>query len=457
MAETWRARWQGTAGISKQVAVKRILPGLNEDDSFVAMFMSEAKLAATLSHGNIAQVFDVGQVDGTHYIAMEFVDGPSLKGLLEQSARRGMPALPVPIALFVIAELCKALHHAHVARDERGQPLGIVHRDISPENVMLSWQGQVKVIDFGIAHSALPERPKTEHGVMKGKVQYMAPEQAKGTGVDALSDVWAAGIVLFEMLCGKPPVESAGYDELMALWQGKGPKPSERNPGLPRELDRLVLKALAVSRTDRYRSAQHLHDAAADMLHRDWPGVSESWVAALLLELYQDDLEKQGRMLDVPMSARTALRGVLAGKSARTRRTSSKEQPSASDGPTVTRSLDEIRADAQRTIEDMPSPSGLRDTASEADGDKTVLHTVRASDVRRAGPGGAQTDADETASRTDAVEPPPTRSAATTIRHEKPSSRRQSQSRDQTMLLLKIGVALGVLILIGAVVVAVYF
>ena len=337
MAETWRAKWQGTAGITKNVAIKRILPGLAEDEQFVAMFVSEAKVLATLSHGNIAQVFDVGQVDGEYYIAMEYVDGPSLKSVLEKAAERGEGCVPVPIALYIILELAKALHYAHTGRDDAGKPMSIVHRDVSPENIMLSWQGQLKVIDFGIARSALPERPKTEAGIMKGKVQYMSPEQARAQDIDALTDVWASGIVLFEMLCGKPPVENASYEGLMALWRGEGPKPSALNRNLNSELDRLVGKALAVSRTDRFRSEQHLHDAVADILHRDYPGVSQAWLSAYLIELYGDYLKAEGRVIDVPMQARAALRSAVAGKSQK-QRTQSKVETRAVD-PDATAAL----------------------------------------------------------------------------------------------------------------------
>ncbi len=349
MAETWRAKRLGSAGISKQVAIKRILPGYSEDEQFIAMFVSEAKVVANLSHGNIAQVFDVGQVDGEYYIAMEFVDGPSLKAVLEKAVEANPGSgMPVPLALYVIVELCKALHHAHTARDDAGKPLGIVHRDISPENVMLSWQGQLKIIDFGIAHSALPERPKTEAGIMKGKVQYMSPEQARAMDVDSLSDVWAAGIVLFEMLCGRPPVDGSSYESLMALWRGDGPKPSEVNPALGTELDRLVGKALAVSKTDRFRSAQHLLDAAADMLHRDYPGVSQAWLSAYLTELYADYLKAEKRVVDVPMSARAALRSALAGKSAQQRRTLSKDQVPKLDATLL--ELDSVPATSQQRV-----------------------------------------------------------------------------------------------------------
>jgi serine/threonine protein kinase len=358
MAETWRARWVGSAGVAKQVAIKRILPGFTEDPQFIAMFVSEAKLVATLSHGNIAQVFDVGQVDGEYYIAMEYVDGPSIKGILEKAKEKKQPRVPLPLALYLTTELCKALHSAHTARDEAGTPLSIVHRDISPENIMVSWQGQLKVIDFGIARSAMAERPRTEAGIMKGKVMYMSPEQARATDVDALTDVWAAGVVLFEMLCGEAPVPGASYDGLMAMWRGEGRRAAQVNPQVPAEVDSIIAKAMAVSRTDRLRSAQHLHDALADILHRDWPGVSQAWVSAYLTELYADYLKQENRVVDVPVSARAALRSAMAGKSdtKRQRTTSKQEIPQTPLDEAAPPTLAGPRPVAA-TIDDAPTPA----------------------------------------------------------------------------------------------------
>ncbi|NRD68449.1 serine/threonine protein kinase, partial [Corallococcus exiguus] len=151
MAETWRAQLVGDAGVTKPVLIKKVLPEYANDEAFISMFISEARISATLSHGNVAQVFDFGRVDGEYFLAMEFVDGQPLHRILKRALKSDLGALPVPVAVFIAMEMCRGLHYAHTRTNSSGQPLGIVHRDISPDNVLLGYEGQVKIVDFGIA------------------------------------------------------------------------------------------------------------------------------------------------------------------------------------------------------------------------------------------------------------------------------------------------------------------
>ncbi len=314
MAEAWKARKQGAAGVTRQVLIKRIKTSLSSDQRFVQMFISEAHVSASLSHGNIAQVFDFGEVQGEYYLAMEYVDGPSLAQLLKRLLEQERPALPPAIALFIAMEMCKGLHYAHTARDEHGKPLHIVHRDISPENVLVSYEGQVKLIDFGIAKARVAARPETEAGVVRGKFLYFSPEQSRGEAVDPQTDVWAVGVVLYFMLCGRLPVTGQAYDVIRKIQLAEWPKPRVVNPSLTEELELVVLKAMAGSKAARFRTCQQFHDALGEILHRDYPGISSAYVAAFLAEVFAQDLHEQGKQVDVSAPVKEGLEAMKTGQ-----------------------------------------------------------------------------------------------------------------------------------------------
>ncbi len=301
MAETWRARLRGAAGVTKPVLIKKVLPEYANDEAFVSMFISEARISATLSHGAIAQVFDFGKVDGQYFLAMELVDGQPLHRILKRALRSGFHGLPVPIAVFVAMEMCRGLHYAHTRSDERGEPLGIVHRDISPDNVLVGYEGQVKIVDFGIAKARSLRSFNTEPGVVKGKYLFFSPEQARGEAVDARTDVWATGVVLFQMLCGRLPVEGQVHLVLRRLNNGQ-PLPSVRDvrPDVPVALDAILRKALALDKEARFESAHAFSDALAGFLYSSSPRFSPMSVAYLLRELYREDLEALGLDARVP-------------------------------------------------------------------------------------------------------------------------------------------------------------
>ncbi|RKG71550.1 serine/threonine protein kinase [Corallococcus exercitus] len=300
MAETWRAQLMGAAGVTKSVLIKKVLPEYADDEAFISMFISEARISATLSHGNVAQVFDFGQVEDEYFLAMEFVDGKPLDKVLKRALKAGLGALPVPVAVFIAMEMCRGLHYAHTRTDGSGKPLGIVHRDISPDNVLVSYEGQVKIVDFGIAKAQLLRGFKTEPGVVKGKYLFFSPEQARGEEVDARTDVWATGIVLYELLCAKLPVEGPPQTVMMKIAHGQLPAPTTLRPDLPKELNDLVMKALAPDRKRRFESSHAFGDALAGFLHAHYPRFSSLSLANLLRVLFRADLTHEGRELSVP-------------------------------------------------------------------------------------------------------------------------------------------------------------
>ncbi|MCY1023101.1 serine/threonine-protein kinase [Pyxidicoccus sp. MSG2] len=300
MAETWRARLVGDAGVTRPVLIKKVLPEFSDDEAFISMFISEARISATLSHGNVAQVFDFGQVDGDYFLAMEFVDGQPLHRVLKRAARSGLPALPVPLATFIALEICRGLHYAHTRADEKGAPLGIVHRDISPDNVLVGYEGQVKIVDFGIAKARSLRTFDTEPGVVKGKYLYFSPEQARGKQVDARTDVWATGLVLYELLCGQRPVTGPPQTVMMRMASGDFPSPKELRKDLPSELDEIVMRALSVKLAGRFESSHAFGDALAGFLYNFAPRFSSMNLAHLVRALFREELAKEGRELAVP-------------------------------------------------------------------------------------------------------------------------------------------------------------
>ncbi|MHA7628740.1 serine/threonine protein kinase [Corallococcus sp. M7] len=333
MAETWRAQLVGDAGVTKPVLIKKVLPEYADDEAFISMFINEARISATLSHGNIAQVFDFGRVDGEYFLAMEFVDGQPLHRVLKRATKQGMSALPIPIAVFIAMEMCRGLHYAHTRTDSSGKPLGIVHRDISPDNVLLGYEGQVKIVDFGIAKAQLIRGFKTAPGVVKGKYLFFSPEQARGEDVDARTDVWATGVVLYELLCGKLPVEGPPPAVMMRIGRGEFPAPNVLRPDLPDALNELLLRALAPTREMRFESSHEFGDALAGFLYSNFPRFSAMTIAHLLRSLFKAELSQEGRELAVPHSfleEMSAWRAPPPTRAPRTRGTTAPGEPRAS-------------------------------------------------------------------------------------------------------------------------------
>ncbi len=302
MAEAWRARLLGEAGVTKPVLIKKVLSEYTTDEAFIAMFISEARISATLSHGNIAQVYDFGRTDGDYFLAMEYVDGQPLNRIIKCAQRLGLSAIPVPLACFIVAEICRGLHYAHTRKDGSGNPLGIVHRDISPDNVLVSYEGQVKIVDFGIAKAREMREFKTEPGIVKGKFLFFSPEQAMGEEVDARTDVWATGVVLYQLLCGTLPIEGPQHLALTRLIRGEFPPPRELNPALPPELSDIVMRALCVEREQRFESCDAFEDALVGFLNTLSSRVSSTSLSHFVQEMFREDLTREGKVVQVPAS-----------------------------------------------------------------------------------------------------------------------------------------------------------
>ncbi len=264
MAEVVKARLPGLGGFERIVALKRVLPHLNQDAKYVRLLVGEAKMAGLLSHANVVQILDLGQVDGQWFIAMEYVHGVDLGSLLERASRRGLH-LPVPHALFIAAELLKALAYAHgrqVLQDGVAVPLNVVHRDINPKNVLVSFQGEVKLTDFGIARANLKAR-ETVAAHVKGRFDYRSPEQAEGmSDLDQRSDLFSVGTVLAEMLTGRSPFRGESEpDTLERVRTAQRDALHEANPELPMALEAIVAKALTADRNERYPTAEAFEEA----------------------------------------------------------------------------------------------------------------------------------------------------------------------------------------------------
>lgn len=256
MAELFRAKHLGAAGFERDVVIKRIHPEFSEDNEFVRMFTNEAKLAAFLRHPNIVQVIDFDQVNGTYYIAMELIEGADLKRTLLLGNKVETP-LPLQLAVYIGIQICKGLMHAHEL-NRNGESLQIVHRDISPHNILLSEQGEVKVTDFGIAR-VMQQAGVTASGVLKGKASYMAPEQTYSSQVDCRADVFATGILLWEMMCGGRLFQAS--NDLLAVNKVREadiPLPHEVNPAISKELSNVIMKALERPLEDRTPNARTL-------------------------------------------------------------------------------------------------------------------------------------------------------------------------------------------------------
>jgi serine/threonine protein kinase len=256
MAEVFLAKAAGPMGFEKELVVKRILPHLAEDPQFVEMFLTEAKLAARLNHGNVVQIFDFGAQEDSYFIAMEYVDGLNLKALLKRAAHQGTP-IPYPLAARIISLACEGLAYAHDLVDpQTAKPLGFIHRDISADNILVSLTGGVKVVDFGIAKAANMGQ-QTQSGVLKGKVSYMPPEYLLNNPIDLRADIYALGVVLYELIAGRRPFEAESEVQLVQLIiQGKAADLRALRPNVPDQLVQIIERSLQKNRDARYANCR---------------------------------------------------------------------------------------------------------------------------------------------------------------------------------------------------------
>ena len=297
MAEIYRAKTFDANGQPHLVAVKRVLAHLAEDDDFIQMLVDEAKIASVLRHANIARVYEFARAHGEYFIAMEHVDGKDMRTVLERCRSKKKP-IPPEHAAYIAGEVGAALHAAHSAVDSRGRPLRIIHRDVSPSNIICSYAGEVKLCDFGIAKATL-SKVTTKTGVIKGKVKYMSPEQALGRKLDHRSDVFSLGSCLYEMLTRIPPFTATNeMDLLIKVRDAKYRAVSELTPGIPPELETITDKCLTRSRANRYQTAAEAEADLRVFLRKFMPNYSRSHLGRFIRKSFAVEIERELRMLE---------------------------------------------------------------------------------------------------------------------------------------------------------------
>ncbi|RYZ04448.1 MAG: serine/threonine protein kinase [Myxococcales bacterium] len=296
MAMVWAARLKGTRGFQKIVAVKTMLPKLSEDDQFEKMFLDEASLASKVRHPNAVEILDLGEQDGVLFLAMEWIDGVPLNTLMKVAKRSG--GAPPTVAIRIVMQASAGLHAAHELTDGKGKLLGLVHRDISPQNVLVTYDGVAKVVDFGVAKATALGDGATQAGQLKGKVSYMAPEQVRGDGIDRRADVFAMGIVLYALTTGKHPFRKESEGATLFAITAPEPVVAPRKfmPDYPEALQEVVLKALEKDRSLRYQSASELLRALDKALPAAARG-SEEEVGAFVQSLFGEQRRKSQEAL----------------------------------------------------------------------------------------------------------------------------------------------------------------
>lgn len=296
MAEIFLARSRGVHGFKRILAIKKILPTMAEDEEFIAMFVDEARIAAELSHAGIVQIFELGKFEDDYYIAMEFVHGKDMRFIQERLARERRP-ISVALASWIILKICEALDYAHTKRDPSGRPLGIIHRDVSPQNVIISYEGEVKICDFGIAKAANRSQ-KTQAGVLKGKFGYMSPEQVRGLPLDGRSDIFTVGTLFYEMVTlERLFVGESDFSTLEKVRNADVVPPSTYNRDVPEELEEIILRALSKEVEDRFQSTAEFGEAVqALMLKNEISSARE--LSTFMKDKFQVELEAELRRLD---------------------------------------------------------------------------------------------------------------------------------------------------------------
>ena len=288
MAEIYLARTTGIGGFQKLLVLKMIHPKWSTDDEFISMLIEEAKLAVQLNHTNIAQIFDLGRHEDTYYIAMEYVHGKDLFQLLVRTSELDT-YLPFDVSAYIIEQVCSALYYAHSLVDPYGNPLNLIHRDISPQNIILSFSGEVKLIDFGIAKAKV-RKSHTQIGIIKGKFYYMSPEQAWGRPLSHLTDIFSLGICLHEMLTGQMVYTEEDQIKLLQLVRKASiAPPSQLRRGVPQELENITAYALAHDANQRFPNAYAFQRALTEYLHRNCAGFTPTRVARLMWDLFPEE------------------------------------------------------------------------------------------------------------------------------------------------------------------------
>jgi serine/threonine-protein kinase len=292
MASVHLARMDGPGGFQKWVAIKRIHPHLVEDQTFIHMFLDEARIAARISHPNVATVFDLGEHEDTYWIAMEYLHGEPLREVMRRTEEIGQP-MPPEIACRVIADAAEGLHAAHELLGKNGEKLGLVHRDVTPHNLFVTYDGNTKVVDFGIAKFS-SRMSSTRAGTLKGKLAYMSPEQVHGETIDRRTDIFALGVVLWELTTGQRLFRmESDLDTLAKVQECAVPRPSTLVRGYPIDLEKIVMKALAKNRGERFKTAREFSRALQSLLMRRGLFIASDEVASYMKQIFDDRIKKR--------------------------------------------------------------------------------------------------------------------------------------------------------------------
>jgi len=312
MADIYLASQTALAGFEKLIVIKRILPNLSRESRFVEMFLDEARIAATLNHPNVVQIFDLGRIQKQYFIAMEYLPGESLSTIIRACRRRKI-RIPPELAAGMILQAAEGLHHAHTQTARDGSPLGIVHRDVSPQNVFVLYDGGVKVVDFGIAKAEL-RSTKTQTGTLKGKYAYMSPEQIIGHDLDGRSDVFSLGVVLWECLARRKLFNQENDLKLLqAVTEQDAPSPRKVDPQVPELLAEITKKALARNRDERYQSAAEFRSALRRYLKasaNDWDNVV---IGNFMQDLFSDRIKEKRQLIENAQASDSSIQDYLFG------------------------------------------------------------------------------------------------------------------------------------------------
>ncbi|MBI3205638.1 MAG: serine/threonine protein kinase [Myxococcales bacterium] len=364
MAMVWAARLKGTRGFQKIVAVKTMLPKLSDDAQFEQMFLDEASLASQVRHPHVVETLDLGEQDGVLYMVMEWIDGVPLHQLIKEARKTG--GIPLPVAARIVMQACSGLHTAHELRDPKGQLVGLVHRDISPQNILVTYDGVAKVVDFGVAKATAHGDGATAAGQVKGKAAYMAPEQIKAQTIDRRVDVFAMGVVLYLLTTGKHPFrQDSEAATLFKICEPKPPlAPHKLVPAYPMMLERIVMQALAKDPAKRYPTANDLARALDQSLPRNLRASTDEEVAGFVRSLFGERREQQAAALAAALE--TADRRAAPPKESLRALLDSQPPPSLQTGSGVA-SLTEISGVTRPSIDSLAElgsdPSGSRGLA----------------------------------------------------------------------------------------------
>ena len=314
MAEVFLAKRVAMKGFEKLLAIKKILPQFSENEEFISMFIDEAKLAAQLNHRNIVQIYDFGNQQGSYYIAMEYVFGKDLRTILKKS-RDKHQRLPLTQCAYIITEAARGLEFAHNLKDHYGKPINIIHRDISPQNIFISYEGDVKIADFGIAKAA-SQSTETRAGVLKGKILYMSPEQAWGKTIDRRSDLYSLGVLFYEMVADRKMVEAdSEFSMLEKVRNAEVEFPPEIFEKIPKSLSYIIKKALEKDPGNRYQTAHEMRVDLENHLLTTKETLSEKMISDYLKDIFCDEIEAERKILvegpGVPEEKTIAIEPVL--------------------------------------------------------------------------------------------------------------------------------------------------